>query len=202
MPYKPLPRKFYLHDSLTVAKKLLGKILVKKEGKRLLTGKIVETEAYMGNLDPGSHAYKKFTERNKIMYDKGGLVYIYFIYGNYFCFNVVCMKKGIANAVLVRAVEPIDGIDFMEANRKKIKNPFDLTNGPAKHCMAFNIDKKFYGKDLTAGKEIFISKPVKEMKVEIITTKRIGLRNGADLPYRFFIKDNPYVTRHKLNKIF
>ncbi len=200
MLYNPLPKKFYLRDSLSVAKKLIGKILVRRSGKNLIAGIIVETEAYMGDLDPGSHAYKKFTERNKIMYDTGGLVYIYFIYGNYFCFNVVCREEGIANAVLIRAVEPIEGIGLMEANRKNIKNPFDLTNGPAKLCMAFDIDKKLYGRDLTNDKEIFISESFKKTKFDIVISKRIGLSKGADLPYRFFIKDNPYVTKHRLNK--
>lgn len=197
MPYKPLPRKFYLHDSLTVAKNLLGKILVKRTGDILMAGKIVETEAYMGDLDPGSHAYKKFTERNKIMYDTGGLVYIYFIYGNYFCFNVVCERKGIANAVLIRAAEPLEGISQMEARRGIVKNKFELTNGPAKLCLAMNIDKKLYGKDLTVSEDIFISKPNMKESFDILTSKRIGLSKGADLPYRFFIKDNPYVTKHK-----
>lgn len=199
MLYKHLPRKFYLLDSLTVAKNLLGKILVKCKGKKLLTGKIVETEAYMGDLDPGSHAYKKYTERNKIMYDTGGLVYVYFIYGNYYCFNVVCRNKGIANAVLIRAVEPVEGISIMEMNRGKIKNKYELTNGPAKLCLAFDIDKKLYGRDLTTDKEIFISKPEKNTDFETVTTKRIGLSKGGDLPYRFFIKNNPFVTKHKFN---
>jgi DNA-3-methyladenine glycosylase len=202
MPYKPLPRKFYLRDSLTVAKNLLGKILIKRDGNKLLTGKIVETEAYMGDLDPGSHAYKKFTDRNKVMYETGGLAYVYFIYGNYYCFNVVCGAKGIANAVLIRAVEPVEGIDVMKVNRKNTENPHDLTNGPAKLCMAFKIDKKFYGRDLTSDKEIFISESEINTEFEILLSKRIGLSNGADLPYRFFIKDNPFVTKHKLNKNF
>ncbi len=201
MPFTPLPRKFYIRDSLSVARNLLGMILVKNTGKEILAGKIVETEAYMGDLDPGSHAYKKFTERNKVIYDKGGLAYVYFIYGNYFCFNVVCGKKGTANAVLIRAIEPVEGLSKMEINRGKIKNKYELSNGPAKLCLAMSIDKKFYGKDLTSDKEIFISKPVKKGKIEILTTKRIGLSKGAELPYRFYIKDNPYVTRHKFNYV-
>ena len=199
---KPLPRKFYLRDSVTVAKDLLGKTLIRLSGKDIIAGNIVETEAYMGDQDPGSHAYKKYTERNRIMYDTGGLIYIYFIYGNYFCFNVVCRDKGTANAVLIRAVEPVEGIPVMEQNRGEIRNKYELTNGPAKLCLAFNIDKKLYGRDLTVDKEIFISESDKKDKHEIITTKRIGLSKGGDLPYRFFIKNNPYVTKHKFNKLF
>jgi DNA-3-methyladenine glycosylase len=179
----------------------LGKILIKRSGKEMLTAKIVETEAYMGSLDPGSHAFRGITERNKVMFDKGGLVYIYFIYGNYYCFNVVCGEKGTANAVLIRAVEPLEGIDQMEINRGKIKNKFELTNGPAKLCLAMDIDKRLYGKDLTTNKDVFISEPNKKEKFDILTSKRIGLHvnKGADLPFRFFIKGNLYVTKHKHN---
>lgn len=198
--YTPLPLKFYLRDTITVSKELLGKIIVRKTVKKILTARIVETEAYIGEHDPACHAYQKKTERNKIMYDKGGMVYVYFIYGNYYCFNIVSEKKGIGNATLIRAVEPIEGVDIMKKFRGIVKNNFELTNGPAKLCMALNIDKTLYGEDLTNEKNIFISKPFRNEKFEIITTKRIGLNIGKDFPYRFFIKDNPYVTKHKINK--
>jgi DNA-3-methyladenine glycosylase len=198
--FKPLPRKFYLRDVITVSRELLGKIIIRKIGKKILTVKIVETEAYVGEYDPASHAYQKITKRNSIMYNTGGMAYVYFIYGNYYCFNVVCEKKGIGNAVLIRAAEPLDGISTMKKLRGIIKNDFELTNGPAKLCLALNIDKALYGEDLTQGKNIFISRPLRREKFEIITTKRIGLNVGKDFPYRFFVKDNPYVTRHKFNK--
>ena len=133
------------------------------------------------------------------MYEHGGMVYVYFIYGNYYCFNVVCDDKGLGNASLIRAIEPIDGIEVMKKLRGETKNIHELTNGPAKLCMAMGIDRKLYGKDLTLSENIFISQPAKKEKLEIITTKRIGLNVGIDFPYRFFIKDNPYVTRHKFN---
>ena len=198
--YKPLPLKFYLRDSITVSKELLGKIIVRKAGKDILTAKIVESEAYVGEYDPASHAYMKITERNKIMYDRGGKVYVYFIYGNYYCFNVVSEKKGIGNATLIRAVEPLEGINKMKKFRGEVKSIYDLTNGPAKLCMAMNIDKSLYGEDVTKVKDIFISSPLEKENFEIVTSKRIGLNIGIDYPYRFFIKDNPYVTRHKFNK--
>jgi DNA-3-methyladenine glycosylase len=186
-----------MKDAITVAAELLGKIIVRKIRNRILTAKIVETEAYLGELDPGSHAFRGITERNKVMFGTGGLVYIYFIYGNYFCFNVVCGEKGTANAVLIRAAEPLEGISQMESYRGKIKNKFELTNGPAKLCMAMNIDKKLYGCDLTDYKDIFISELKKKEKIDILTSKRIGLSKGAEFPYRFFFKGNPFVTRHK-----
>lgn len=186
-----------MKDAVTVAGELLGKIIVRKLRSRILTAKIVETEAYLGELDPGSHAFRGITERNRIMFDTGGLVYIYFIYGNYFCFNVVCGEKGTANAVLVRAAEPIEGISKMESLRGKIRNKFELTNGPAKLCIAMDIDKRLYGNDLTDDKHIFISELNKKEKFDILISKRIGLSKGSEFPYRFFIKGNPYVTKHK-----
>ncbi|MEO8663885.1 MAG: DNA-3-methyladenine glycosylase [Ignavibacteria bacterium] len=197
--YQPLSRKFYLRDSVTVSKELLGKVIVRRAGKKILAAKIVETEAYFGDHDPASHAYQKITPRNRVMYEQGGLVYVYFIYGNYYCFNVVCDKKGLGNASLIRAVEPVEGIEIMKKLRGDVKNIHELTNGPAKLCMAMDIDKKLYGNDLTKSGSVFISKPLTKEKPEIITTKRIGLNVGIDFPYRFFIKDNPFVTKHKFN---
>ncbi len=198
--YKPLPLKFYLRDSVTVSRELLGKIIIRKIGKNVLTAKIVETEAYVGEYDPASHAYMKITERNKIMYDRGGKVYVYFIYGNYYCFNVVSERKGIGNATLIRAVEPLEGSNVMKKFRGKVRNIHDLTNGPAKLCMSLNIDKSLYGEDVTEEKDIFISSPLTKEDFEVVISKRIGLNVGIDYPYRFFIKDNPYVTKHKFNK--
>jgi len=197
--YKPVTVKFYLRDSLTVSRELLGKILIRNTGKKILAAKIVETEAYLGEHDPASHAYQKITKRNRVMYERGGLVYVYFIYGNYFCFNLVSGPEGTGNATLIRAVEPLEGIDEMKKFRGPVKNLHELTNGPAKLCLAMNIDSSLYGADATESRSIFISKPDKREKPEIITTRRIGLNVGVDFPYRFFIKDNPYVTKHKFN---
>ena len=199
--YIPLKRKFYLQDTLRVSKKLLGKIIVRKTGGKILTAKIVETEAYIGDHDPACHAYRKFTERNKIMYATGGMSYIYFIYGNYYCFNVVCERSGLGNAVLIRAAEPLTGINAMKKFRGKIKNDHELTNGPAKLCIALNIDKSLYGEDLTKKGKVFISKPAYYERFEISVSKRIGLNTGVDFPYRFFIKGNPFVTKHKFNNL-
>lgn len=197
---KPLPREFYLRNTITVSKDLLGKVIIRKTGNRILAAKIVEVEAYLGNSDPASHAYHKITERNKAMYGIGGHAYVYFIYGNYYCFNVVCEEEGIGHAALIRAVEPVEGIEIMKTFRSKTKNIHDLTNGPAKLCLAMNIDKKLYGADLTKKGEIYITDMFSNSPEEILASKRIGINVAVDLPYRFFLKDNPFVTRHKFNK--
>ena len=197
--YKPVGRKFYLRDTVTVSKDLLGKLIVRKTKYETLIAKITETEAYRGSDDPASHSHRKITNRNKVMFDTGGRVYVYFIYGNYNCFNIVTEKKGTGSAVLIRAAEPVEGIELMKSFRGKIKNIYELTNGPGKLCKALNIDKTFYGKDVTEEGEIFISYPQRKEKFEIVSTKRIGISKGADLPFRFFIKDNPFVTKHKFN---
>ncbi|MBK7254673.1 MAG: DNA-3-methyladenine glycosylase [Ignavibacteria bacterium] len=197
--YKPVGRKFYLRDTVTVSKDLLGKLIIRKIKYKTLIAKITETEAYRGSDDPASHSYLKITKRNKVMFDTGGKVYVYFIYGNYNCFNIVTEKKGTGSAVLIRAAEPVEGIELMKSFRGKIKNIYELTNGPGKLCKALNIDKTFYGKDVTEEGEIFISYPQRKERFEIVSTKRIGISKGADLPFRFFIKDNPFVTKHKVN---
>jgi DNA-3-methyladenine glycosylase len=197
--YKPLPRNFYLKDTLTVSKNLLGKIIVKIYRNKTLAAKIVETEAYIGEHDPACHAYQKLTKRSSTLYEIGGIVYVYFIYGNYYCFNIVTEKIGIGCAVLIRAVEPVLGIELMKKYRPKINSIQELTNGPSKFCLAFNIDKTLNKKDVT-GNKIFISNPPKKMKFDICVSKRIGLNLGKDFQYRFFIKDNPFVTKHKMNE--
>lgn len=198
--YKPVGRKFYLRDTVIVSRELLGKFIIRKIKSETLIAKITETEAYRGEDDPASHSFLKMTKRNKVMFDTGGKVYVYFIYGNYYCFNIVTENKGTGSAVLIRAAEPVEGIEAMKAFRGKIKNIYELTNGPGKLCKALNIDKLLYGKDATEEGEIFISHPVKREKFQILSTKRIGISKGADLPFRFFIKDSPFVTKHKFNR--
>jgi DNA-3-methyladenine glycosylase len=197
--YIKLKRTFYTRDTVTVAKELLGKYIFKKSGKGFLCGRIVETEAYLGDEDPACHAFRKVTKRNEPMFEDGGIAYVYFIYGNYYCFNAVTEKQGTGSAVLIRGVEPVSGIQAMRKNRGVIRRECDLTNGPSKFCLAFNIDKKDNWEDLTK-ERIFISKSKKKESITVSVAKRIGIKEGADLPYRYFIKDNPYVTRHKLNK--
>ena len=198
--YKTMNIDFFKRDTIKVSKELLGKVIVRKIGKnKFLSGKIVEVEAYIGKHDPACHAFQKVSGRSSVLYEDGGTIYVYFIYGNYYCFNIVTEQKGVGCAVLIRAVEPFAGIDIMKELRPKIKNIHDLTNGPSKFCIAFDIDKKFNNTRLSDN-GIFVSQPVKKEKFDIKISKRIGIVKGADLPYRFFIKDNPYVTKHKYNE--
>jgi DNA-3-methyladenine glycosylase len=198
--YKPISIDFFKKDTIKVSKELLGKVIVRKiDNKTCLAGKIVEVEAYIGEHDPACHAFQKVSGRSSVLYEEGGTIYVYFIYGNYYCFNIVTENKGIGCAILIRAVEPIEGIDIMREFRPKIKNIHDLTNGPSKFCIAFDIDKKFNNQKLSEN-GIFVSDSQIKEKFEIKTSKRIGIVKGADFQYRFFIKDNPYVTKHKFNK--
>jgi len=196
--YKKLDYDFYQKDTIVIARNLLGKYLFKKIRTGYLIGKIVETEAYLGINDPACHASKKKTKRNEVMFSNGGVAYVYFIYGNYYCFNVVTEKKDYGSAVLIRAIEPFEGIDTMKRNRKNVKDEISLTNGPSKLCMALNIDKNYNGEDLTKDK-IFIAEKKKKDKILISVTKRIGITEGTDLPYRYYIKGNKFVTKHKIN---
>ncbi len=180
-----LKRGFYSRNTETVAKELLGKVLV----NGMCKGKIVETEAYFGPNDPASHAFGKVTKRNIIMFQKPGIAYVYFTYGNHWMFNVVTEKKGVPGAVLIRALEPLEGIKIMKMRRNKIK---DLTNGPGKLTQALGIDRSFNGKDLTNG-SLFIENS--REKPRILTTTRIGINRGKDMPLRFYIKNSVFVSR-------
>lgn len=196
---KKLKREFYIRNLIPVARNLLGKILVKKSGSKIISGKIVEVEAYHGDYDQASHAFKGKTKRNEVMFEIGGHLYVYFTYGAHFCANVVVGKKGKGIAVLIRAIEPIDGIDLMIKNRygKKFssdKEMNNLTNGPGKLCKAFDISNIHNGMNLT-GNEIFILDQPKLKRKDIGVSKRIGITRSVDLQWRFFIKDNPYVLR-------
>lgn len=194
-----LSHKFYLRNAETVAKDLLGKIIVHLHNNKRYAAKIVEVEAYQGSTDKSAHSYGGISARNKVMFDEGGKLYVYLIYGIHFCANVVTGKQGQGDAVLIRAVEPLDGINFMTENRiekKKIKllPQIKLTNGPAKFCKAFDINKTHNGIDLT-GNKIFIVKGEQINKVQIVSTTRIGITKSTELKWRYYIKDNKFVSR-------
>lgn len=196
---KKLSRKFYLQDILTVARKLLGKILVKTNQGKIFSGRVVEVEAYDGLNDEASHAFIGKTKRNEVMFNEGGYLYVYFTYGMYFCCNVVTGKKGVGKAVLIRALEPLEGIKQMGMNRfgkdflsdKELRN---LTSGPGKICKAFDITRNENGIDLLSD-QIFIMKSKSIPEENIVTTRRIGIRKSTELPWRFYIKDNPYISK-------
>ena len=198
-PHDRLPQKFYTRNVLKVAKELLDKILVIKKGNKILSGKIVEVEAYDGSCDEAAHTYIGKTKRNEVMFETGGLLYVYFTYGMYHCSNVVTGKENERTAVLLRAIEPIDGIEEMALNRfgeKQIteKQKSNLTNGPGKLCMALGIDKSHNGTSLIEDK-IYILNNRKIPEDKIVTTTRIGITKSIELPWRFYIKANPYVSK-------
>ena len=191
---KKLPRSFYTRPTLLVAKDLLGKTLVRKIGKTRLAGKIVEVEAYLGSRDPASHTYRGKTKRNEVMFRKGGHLYVYFTYGMHFCANVVTGKEGIGEAVLIRAVEPLEGIESMRRNRGTGVSDKNLTNGPAKLCEAFRIRRTENGTDLL-GKKIFLTMSAPVRRSSIGSSSRIGIVKGTEHRWRFFIKENEWVSK-------
>ena len=194
-----LKKEFYCRNLLVVAKDLLGKILVKKNDKEILAGKIIEVEAYDGTTDQAAHSYGGITPRNKIMFEDGGYLYVYFTYGVHHCCNVVTGKKGKGTAVLIRAVEPVFGVKNIMLNRFNNTNLtqkeiYNLTSGPGKICQAFGLDRSHSGTDLTKNKIFLLNMP-KVNRSKIGISKRIGISKSVDLPWRFFIKDNPFLSR-------
>lgn len=198
-----LNREFYNRDALIVAKELLGKVLVHELYGQKLSVKIVETEAYMGIKDKAAHSYGgRRTQRVEVMYGGPGFSYIFFIYGMHYCFNIVTREEGNPQAVLIRAVEPIKGLDIIAGNRfgktysqlskSKIKN---LTNGPGKLCKALAIDRNLNGEDL-CGKKLYVEEG-EDDKFSIVSSKRVGIdysEEAKDYPWRFYIEDNIYVS--------
>lgn len=186
-----LTREFYLQPTLNVAKSLLGKVLVHRSAKGIVSGRIVETEAYLHD-DPACHASRGMTARNAMMFDEPGHAYVYFTYGMYYCFNAVTAPEGVGEGVLVRAVEPLEGIEIMEMNRgtEVLRN---LASGPGKLCMAFGLDRSHNGLDLT-GSELVIMDDGWSPK-EIVSAMRIGIRLAADEPWRFYVAGNPHISR-------
>ncbi len=197
--YKKLPKEFYTRKCLPVAKELIGKVFVRKKGRKVYSGIIVETEAYTGSTDAASHAYRGKTERNKFMFSEGGAAYVYFTYGNHYCMNVVVEKENISHAVLIRALEPVDGIEYMKKNRGT-DNIYNLTSGPGKLTEAMEISLKQNGADLT-GDELFITESAEQTKIKFLKSKRIGITKNADKLYRFYAADNPFVSRVNVNAI-
>jgi DNA-3-methyladenine glycosylase len=194
-----LPREFYTRDdTLEVARDLLGKILVvPTEAGERVSGVIVEAEAYLGAIDKAAHSYgNRRTPRTEMMFAEGGTVYIFFIYGMYFQFNIVAGKVDSPHAILIRGVEPREGIEIMRERRGRMKDA-NLTSGPGKLCIAFGIDKTFNGADLL-GEKIWLEEGVTFSETQIMSGKRIGIdyaQEFAEKPWRFWVKDNLFVSR-------
>lgn len=191
-----LSRDFFNRKTEVVAKALLGKTMVRRIGNKVITGKIVEVEAYVGEEDPAAHAYVGRTERTKVLYGEPGHAYIFKIRG-YHCLNAVAEEKDSPGCVLIRAVEPLHGIEKMKELRGgKIKKDTDLTNGPGKLCQAFNIDLKLYGADLVLqSSPLFFAETTGKEEFEIETSKRVGITKAADWELHFTIKGNKFVSR-------
>lgn len=191
--YFPLPLHFYRQDTFKLVPKILGKILVRKIGRRLLAGRIVEVEAYVGN-DPASHAANGMTDRNRPMYEDGGIAYVYFTYGMHFCFNIVTERKGFPAALLVRALEPITGIEEMKKARKT-DNLKNLTNGPAKLCQALRIDRALNGMRLDGGELFIADDGFRTREGDVGSSTRVGIKTGTEFEWRFYLKGNVFVSR-------
>lgn len=194
-----LQRNFYIRPVLNVAKDLLGKVLIKKEGSRVLAARIVEVEAYDGKVDKASHSFNGKTKRNEVMFNEGGYFYVYFTYGAHFCCNVVTGKQNHGSAVLIRAVEPLSCIDKMIERRfgrklKIEKEIYNLTSGPGKVCKAFGFNQEHSGLDLTKSPVFLIDQP-KLKKNMIGVSERIGITKSVSLLWRFFEIGNPYLSR-------
>ena len=202
---KPLGKDFYLQDGLIVAKALLGKRLIREVDGKAYAFKIVETEAYRGPEDKGAHTYGGVpTPRTEPLFGSGGMTYIYLIYGMYNCLNIVANREGIPHGVLIRAVEPIgeEAISWARLNRPiKSKKEIDLTNGPGKLCKALLIDRSLNRKLVTEKGEIWVA-DAPTIK-DIVADKRINIpyaEEYIDVEWRFYIKDNPFVSVLKEEK--
>ena len=191
---RALPLAFYARDTLLVAQEVLGKILVRELNDAVLKGRIVEAEAYRGTDDPASHSYRGMTNRNRVMFGRPGVAYVYFTYGNHYCLNLVTEGEGVPGAVLVRALQPLDGIEIMKRNRNtgELRN---LTSGPGKLTKAFAITKQHNGLDLTVGRELFLVEPDAPPSFETAQSRRIGIREGSDKLWRFYVQGNPFVSK-------
>lgn len=194
-----IKRAFYTKDLLKVANELLGKVLVKNYGRKTYSGRIIEVEAYDGRTDLAAHTYIGKTKRNEVMFREGGYLYVYLSYGVHYCCNVVTGIEGTGTAILIRAVEPLEGVNEMIRNRfakKKLseKEMYQLTNGPGKVCKSFAITKNHTGIDLT-GDRIYLENFALKKNEQVGVSRRIGITKSVHLPWRFFIKNNPYLSR-------
>jgi DNA-3-methyladenine glycosylase len=190
----PLPSNFYNRDTELVARELLGAVLECHGPDGIVAGRIVETEAYVGEHDLACHAAAGRTSRTEPLYGRPGIAYVYFIYGMYWCFNAVTRAEHKPSAVLVRAVEPLVGLDLIRARRPKVRRDVDLTNGPGKLCLALGIDARHNTLRLDRPPILIrAGTPVSDQDVTI--TPRIGITQCADWPLRWFVTGNPYVSK-------
>jgi len=187
-----LPYSFYARPTVEVARELLGKVLVHGNA----SGRIVETEAYLGLEDAAAHSYSGITLRTKVIFGPPGHAYVYLIYGVYECLNIVAEPAGLPGCVLIRAIEPLTGIPLMRRRRPRIKRVEDLANGPGKLTLALGITRRENGADLTKSALQVHSPPIEEV-FAIGVSPRIGITKAADRPLRYYIRGNPFVSRRE-----
>ena len=190
---KRLPRAFYRRDPREVAPELLNKVLVSADGRR---ARIVETEAYCGDVDAAAHTYRGKTARNAVMFGPPGHMYVYFTYGMHYCCNTVCGEDGVGVGVLLRAAEPLAGLELMRDARPAAKRDRDLCSGPGRLCQAFGIDRRLDGADLvTATEGMTIVDDGVPPPSDPIVGPRIGIRHAAEAPWRWHVPDHLHVSR-------
>ncbi|MFA5413163.1 MAG: DNA-3-methyladenine glycosylase [Patescibacteria group bacterium] len=195
---RKIKKSFYNRKTLKVAQDLLGKFLVRKIGGKIIAGKIVETEGYVGPSDLASHASRGKTARTAPMFGPPGHAYVYLVYGLNYCFNIVTEKENYPAAVLIRALEPAEGIDLMRKHRHAPKDERSISNGPGKLCQALKIDKSLNNFDLTERTLWIEERGLKIKPSEIIAAKRIGVDYAGkykNKPWRFYLKGNPFVSK-------
>ena len=197
-----LPRAFFNRDPRPVSRDLLGKVLVRREGKKLLAGRVVEVEAYLGAGDPAAHSAAGRTARNAVLFGPPGFAYIYFIYGNHYCLNVSTLPDGTAGGVLFRALEPLLGIEAMARARDieicSSRDLRQLTAGPGRLAEAFGITReRDNGKDLTTTRSGLWLADDGFRPEKIIVARRVGITKAANLPLRYAIAGNPFVSAPK-----
>ncbi|MBA3656343.1 MAG: DNA-3-methyladenine glycosylase [Gemmatimonadaceae bacterium] len=191
-----LPACFYNRETELVARDLLGAVLQCRTDDGVASGIIVETEAYVGEHDEACHAFAGLTRRTALLYGRPGLSYVYFIYGMYWCFNAVTREEGLPSAVLIRAVEPFEGIPLIRRRRPAVKREADLTNGPGKLCLALGIGREMNGISLQRG-ALVIRRGVTVPDSEVQVTPRIGITKAVDWPLRWIVKDSPFVSKSR-----
>ena len=196
-----LPRDFYRGDTVAIARELLGCVLWRKRGRELLAARIVECEAYLGANDAASHARRGLrSPRNESMYLEGGHAYVYFTYGMHYCMNVVTQEADLAEAVLLRAAQPLRGVESMRKRRVKAKREVDLMNGPGKLCQALEIDRALDGEPLDGSRLWLTGRDIDVAHDDIAISPRIGVDYAGDAaawPLRFFLRGNPYVSAYR-----
>jgi DNA-3-methyladenine glycosylase len=191
---EPLPASFFDRETEIVSRELLGAVLSCHTPEGVASGRIVETEAYLGEHDPACHAAGAgLTERTRWLYGEPGTAYVYFIYGVHWCFNAVTKEHGHPSAVLVRALEPLEGVDLMRRRRPKAKTDCDLANGPGKLCAALGIGPQHNGLRLQR-RPLLIARGATYADDDIVTAPRIGVTKAADWPLRWYVRESEYVS--------